>query len=114
MPIKNAIEALNKAVEDLTSLHVQTFTGTLDSSSLTGKEPFNNIRDLVKNQSTSTNAKLTLVAESLTQFDGDSYNFVNKDIDAAPPIVLEVHKNAVKSGIETRIALLNLFKDVIK
>lgn len=110
MSLKKALNELNNAVKDLTSLHVQTFTGRVATSS-DGSKPWNEIRDLVK--TAENNKEVELVAESLAQFDGDSYNFVKQDLDNVPPLALEVHKNAVKAGIETRLGLLELFKDLI-
>lgn len=111
MGLKKAIESLDKAVKDLSSLHVQTFSGevgiTIDSD--TG---YKNIKQQIDTQK--TEGKLDLVAETLAQFDGDSYNFVKKDLDDIPAVTLEVHKNAVKAGIETRIGLLGLFKGIFK
>ncbi len=110
MALKDALNKLNEAVTDLTSLHVQTFSGELNSE-ITGSESFKDIRELIKTAKTSGNIKL--VAESLAQFDGDSYNFVKQNLDDIPPLALEVHKNAVETGIETRLGLLELFKGLI-
>lgn len=109
--LKKALENLNDAIEDLTSLHVQTYSGEIKIVN-DGKKGYKGLKaDLDKAITTS---KLTLVAETLAQFDGDSYNFVKKDLTDIPPLALEVHKNAVKAGIETRIGLLGLFKGLIK
>lgn len=108
--LKQALTALNNAVTDLTSLHVQTFTGEI-ASDLDGSQSFSDIRALVK--AAKTAGTVTLVAETLAQFDGDSYNFVAADLASVPPLALEVHKNAIKAGVETRLGLLNLFKDLI-
>ncbi len=109
MSLKNALNELNKKVQDLTSLHVQTFTGTVKSS--VEGQSFDQIRQLVKNAE--TNAEIKLVAETLAQFDGDSYNFIKEDLTAVPPLALQVHKDAVQAGVETRLGLLNLFKDLL-
>ncbi|WP_196894811.1 hypothetical protein [Aureivirga marina] len=109
MGLKSALKKLDEAVEDLTSLHVQTFVGTIQSTDENVK--FSDIKTLVNNSDTNSDVKL--VAETLAQFDGDSYNFVNEDWDQLPKIAIEIHKNAVKSGVETRLGLLDLFKDLI-
>ncbi len=110
MALRDALKKLNEAVQDLTSLHVQTFTGEI-TSTLTGNEKFDDIRKLIK--TAKTKGEIKLVAETLAQFDGDSYNFVKEDLDDVPPMALDVHKNAVKSGIDTRLGLLSLFKGLI-
>jgi hypothetical protein len=114
MSLKNALQSLNNAVQDLTSLHVQTFTGELNveiENADGEKKGFSDIRKEI--QQGKQDGDLNLVAETLAQFDGDSYNFVKKDLTDVPASALEVHKNAVQSGIETRMGLLNLFKDLI-
>ena len=110
MGLKAALTQLDNAVQDLTSLHVQTFSGEINSSTIDGSQPYDNIRKLV--QTASSDSKITLVAETLAQFDGDSYNFVKQELDNIPKLALEVHKNAVQSGIDTRLGLLTLFKDL--
>lgn len=111
MGLKAALQKLDDAVKDLTSLHVQTFSGDLNLT-LDGGKGYDDLREEMKTAIAS--GDLTLVAETLAQFDGDSYNFVKQELDNVPPLALEVHKNAVKSGIETRLGLLGLFKDLIK
>lgn len=111
MGLKTALEALDNAVKDLTSLHVQTFSGELNLT-IDGSKGYDTIREEMK--TAIADGDLTMVAETLAQFDGDSYNFVKQDLESIPTYALEVHKNAVKAGIETRLGLLGLFKDLIK
>lgn len=114
MSLKSALQSLNNAVQDLTSLHVQTYTGELkvDIDNADGsKKGFKDLRTEI--QQSKQAGEVDLVAETLAQFDGDSYNFVKKDLTDVPSSALEVHQNAVQSGIETRMGLLNLFKDLI-
>ncbi len=110
MGLKKALNELNNAVKDLTSLHVQTFSGQANAK-IDGSQSFDDIRTIVAEGV--KNGEIKLVAETLAQFDGDSYNFVKEDIDSLSPVILETHKNAVKAGIETRLGLLTLFKDLI-
>ena len=106
MSLKTAIAKLNDAVKDLTSLHVQTFTGEL-TAKIDGATEFESIHALI--DTAKTKGEIKLVAETLAQFDGDSYNFIKEDLEEVPPVALEVHKNAVKAGIETRLGLLELY-----
>lgn len=112
--LKDALMALDNAVKDLTSLHVQTFTGTVDFA-VDGSQSFDNISALVKEAAKSadgTEARIKLVAESLYKFDGDSYNFISADQDSIPEAALELHKAAVEGGIKTREGLMNLVKGI--
>ncbi|MGZ2369242.1 hypothetical protein ACXR6G_05620 [Ancylomarina sp. YFZ004] len=109
MGLKSALSKLDDAVKDLTSLHVQTYSGEVNST-IDGSQSYDDIRQLVK--TAVSEGKITLVAETLAQFDGDSYNFIKQELDDIPQLALEVHKNAVQSGIDTRLGLLTLFKDI--
>jgi len=109
MGLKKALTQLDDAVKDLTSLHVQTYSGEV-TSTIDGSQSYDDIRKVV--QSAATEGKITLVAETLAQFDGDSYNFIKQELDDIPKLALEVHKNAVQSGVDTRLGLLTLFKDL--
>ncbi len=111
MALSDALTKLNEAVQDLTSLHVQTFTGVVDLS-VQGSESFDTLKGLITTAKDANNSSVKLVAESLIKFDGDSYNFI-QDPDSVSSKALEIHKNAVQSGLETRQALLNMFKDMI-
>ncbi|MCP5046381.1 MAG: hypothetical protein GY940_04360 [bacterium] len=113
MALKDALKKLNDAVNDLTSLHVQTFTGTLDLEvPAGGSGDFDTLRKTLKTAKES--GTVTLVAESLIKFDGDSYNFVTKNSDDVPEEAFEVHQDAIRAGLETRQSLLALFKGIIK
>lgn len=111
MALKKALEDLNNALKDLTSLHVQTFTGTMDLDVSPDRTFDKMMKDL---KTAKTGNTVRLVAESLIKFDGDSYNFITDDADDVPSNGFEVHQNAVKSGLETRQALLALFKGFFK
>ncbi len=109
MSLNSALSRLNDAIKDLTSLHVQTFTGTLDLE-ISAERNFDTLKAQLNKAKTDGNVRL--VAESLIKFDGDSYSFVTKEADDVPNNAFEVHQNAVKSGLETRQALLALFKGI--
>jgi len=109
MGLKTALTKLNSAVKDLTSLHVQTFSGEINIP-IPKDADFDNIKTLL--EKAKADGKIILVAETLAQFDGDSYNFVKQNLDEVPKIALEVHNDAVKAGIETRLGLLDLFKEL--
>ncbi len=108
MGLKNAIEKLNDAINDLTSLHVQTFTGSVDFTD--ENRTFDTIRNAIK--TANNESKITLVAESLYKFDGDSYNFVTNKDAGIPSSALELHKASVDAGIKTRQGLLQMVRGV--
>ena len=106
--LRTALEKLNAAVEDLTSLHVQTFTGSVEFTD--EDSSFDNVRKTI--QSAANQSKITLVAESLFKFDGDSYNFMVDKEAGIPASALELHKSCVDAGIKTRQGLLQMVKGV--
>jgi len=106
MALKDALKKLNDAVNDLTSLHVQTFTGIVDIDVDDGD--FKVLKERLAKATKESG--VTLVAESLFKFDGDSYNFITNKPDDVPAKALEMHKNAIEAGIETRQGLLNMFR----
>ena len=107
MPLKDALKELEEGIEDLTSLHVQTFTGVIEMDM--GGDTFKTLKDKV--ETAKKDGKVLLVAETLMQSDGDSYNFItNVDV---PAQAIEMHKNGVKAGMECRQAIIDLFKNLI-
>ena len=107
MALKDALTKLNEAVTDLSSLHVQTFTGSLQTS-IEDQAGFDTVRQAVAQARSDGN--ITLVAEAYYQFDGDSYNFVTSE--DVPTSALELHRSAVEAGLATRRGLMELVKGV--
>lgn len=113
MALKDALEKLNNAIDDLTSLHVQTFTGKVTFAAGDDElTKFDNIRASIEAAETDPDIDVTLVAESLYKFDGDSYNFLTNDEGGIPASALELHKAAVEGGIKTRLGLMEMAKGV--
>jgi hypothetical protein len=105
MTLKSSLKALNDQIEDLSSLHVQTFTGKI---TFAGSGSFTDIETAVQQAVSAQTVKL--VAESLYKFDGDSYNFLTNDEGGIPASAMELHKSAIEGGIKTRQALAELVK----
>ncbi len=123
MSIKSALRALDSAIDDLTSLHVQTYSGSIkwaeawkEAAKKTESEPgtvtsmrtFEGFSDQL-----ASDAKVSLVADTLIKFDGDSYNFIAQDATSTES-ALTLHKDAVEAGINTRLGLMELVRDVFK
>ncbi len=106
--LRQAIGKLDKIVTDLSSLHVQTYAGTAEFVR-SDNGTFDNIRDTLSNKGSDQNQQIKLKAETLIQFDGDSYNFI---ADGTSDQLLKMHKDAVEAGIKTRQGLMELVKDV--
>ena len=110
MALSKVVQKLNEAVKDLSSLHVQTYTGVLSFTQPDGDEEaaekFNTVRQQVQEMKSS--GTIQLVAEAYYQFDGDSYNFLSSD--SVSDAAREMHKAAVEAGIKTRQGLFELVK----
>ena len=106
MPLKQAIKNLDAALNDLTSLHVQTYSGTLKLAIADGQEAerFKSINESIKTPPSGQSVNLAL--ETLVKFDGDAYNFVSDDATQA---LIDTHKNAVDSSLKSRQAMLDMF-----
>lgn len=111
MALRDALDNVGKAIKDLSSLHVQTYTGTVEidlDNVPADKQGIDHVRDTVK--TAKGDGTIVLVAEAYFQFDGDSYNFLtNADV---PPRALEMHTAAVEAGLKTRRGLADLVKGV--
>lgn len=108
MGLRSALKKLDEAVTDLTSLHVQTYSGQLKAE-IDRNQDFETLRESIENADPES-SDVHLVAESMLKFDGDSYNFVMED---APPNLMKVHNEAVQSGLDARQSVIELFRDSI-
>ena len=98
MSLKKALDKVKASVVDLTTLEVQTYSGTVDiinrnlinnrtttegeeSTDQAGEHKSNSstIRKVITEELNDDKKHLKLVAESVYQFDGDSYNFLTND-----------------------------------
>ncbi|MGD2118501.1 MAG: hypothetical protein PVG66_09090 [Chromatiales bacterium] len=112
MALKEALQTLNNAVKDLTSLHVQTYSGTVSFKDRGDNETFDNLRDkLSKGKGPDDSAvDVQLKLETLVKFDGDSYNFVAKE--NVSDELFKLHKDAIDSGLKTRLGLMEMMKNL--
>lgn len=108
MGIKQAIESFEAAVDDLTTLEITTYTGTLAEvvDEDTGKINWTKFRP--------NSGVVLLAAATRVEPDFDTVNFRANhagidDLDG----LYELHRAAVESAQAGRIALLELFKGVI-
>ena len=123
MSIKNALRKLDEAIDDLSSLHVQTFSGTVKWSSTSdpasdpgsapgGSASTGTLRTLKTFEGfadkPASYEDVSLVAETLMKFDGDSYSFLASETAEA---AMQLHKNAVEAGINTRLGIAKMLRE---
>lgn len=112
MPLRKALDKLDDMIDDLSSLHVQTYTGRV-AVNLENLDDNQRVMDRVRDAVASaadTDGTVRLVAETYVQLDGDAYNFLTDE--AAPQAALELHGESVKAGLETRLGLIELVRSV--
>lgn len=115
MSLRKAVESVSEAIKDLSSLHVQTYTGSvaIDLATVSDdKLAIDTIRATIRDEAGKPEGTIKLVAEAYYQFDGDSYNFLTSE--AIPEGALEMHAAAVEAGIATRQGLVELVKGAIR
>jgi len=102
-----ALSKIGDVLEDLSSLEVQTLTGSLEVVINNGK--LDDFATLLANAEASGNLKLRAVTKMMC--DGDAINLVPEE--DFPEHIQKVHAAAVKAGIDTRHGLLALFGGMV-
>ena len=113
-PMRTALEALGKKIGDFSSLEVITFRGDVKVYLKTGASNANDPIDWDKMLADSAKAEgsMQVALSTLINFDGDVQQFIS---DPEPPQwVVEAHKAAVQSSLESRKAIFDLFGDVVR
>jgi hypothetical protein len=106
MGIKAALDKLNDKVSDLSSLHVQTFSGTLNIE-VSEADKFKKLEEALGQ----AEGNVALSIETLMHFDGDAYNFM---ADGISPELRDVHRDALEAGMNARKALMDMVSNWIK
>lgn len=112
---------IKEAVKDMSSLEVQTFTGTIKgfvkapTSTSASKADKVSVIDWKKLLGTANagGSEIELAAVTLIKFDGDTQLFLSNSPTVAPNVI-ESHQRAVESAQQVRSAVVDLFKDLIK
>lgn len=118
-------EKLKNVVDDLTSLEVATFSGTLDMEDVEILENQNGDSNSNTNTNTNINSKeiFNVIKQSLkdsgelvgyTRFelDGDTINFVSNQTTQETVFLLEGHKSMVAAAQESRAGLARFIGNV--
>jgi hypothetical protein len=99
--IEGAVASIKNAIVDLSSLEVITFRGNV-----TGIVKDDLEWDKLMTKATAGSGQLKVALATVIDFDSDVRTFI---ADETPPQwILDAHNAAVKSGIESRRAVLDL------
>lgn len=119
--IKEGFDNLTKnvaaAIDDLASLEVTTYSGSFAFKMNDIMEGSNNafkIKSLLKTSQASLTADLYLVAYSRFEIDADVSNIVRNNLTSDDRILLEAHTELVKAAQESRKAVFELAKSLLK
>ena len=114
---QNLKDAVATAIKDLASLEVTTYSGDFDLTFADVKEKDENafkIKSLLEAKEADLNAKLHLVAYSRFEIDADASNIVKHNLTEEERMLIEVHKEMVLAAQESRRAMFNFAKDLVK
>ncbi len=103
---------LSEAIEDLTSLEVRTYRGSL--SHIVNQVNPKKIEDFLTAE---TVGELKLVRLTKSQLDGDTVLFIDDgstDAGDVPELISDAHEEAVRSANEMRQGLAELAAGVVK
>lgn len=107
--IKGVMEDFVDGVKDLTSLEVQSYTGTLEVA-LKGDESGLDWEKLLE-KAKAPNSKLKLALATKIDLDGDATQFQSSD--PFPESLRVAHAEALRAGQQVRSDIATFFKDLI-
>ncbi len=110
-------EKIAAVIDDLASLEVTTYAGefTLTVSQIIEKENDKfKIKSLMDRAPTELFSKLQLIAYSRFEIDADASNIVKSGMTDEDKILLEAHTEMVKAAQESRKAVFEFAKDLLK
>jgi hypothetical protein len=108
--ISEALRKLEGIAMDFSSLRVRTYSGSLEYDVDGGGGGGNNMTIEDEIEAAKKEGNVKLIAETHIKIDGDSHYFARAE---APDNLLKAHQQAVKSGQETRNAIVDLFKEIV-
>ena len=102
---KDAFNNIAKGLEDLSSLEVVTYKGTINLTTLSDGAKFDDVLKNAKAQ-----GDFRIIANTKSQLDGDTRAFYDTNATAAE---IEAHNALVDSATEKRAAVIKIFESLI-
>jgi hypothetical protein len=118
--LKSLATKVGAAIDDLASLEVTTYSGnfTLTFSDIRvakeGKTDVFKIKSLLNTDKIALNAELKLIAYSRFEIDSDASNIVRSNLTEEDKVLLEAHTELVKAAQESRKAIFEFAKSLLK
>lgn len=115
--LENLKDNIADKVKDASSLEVATFTGTFNLKITDVVKSNDNkfeIEKILEQLNAQAMADLQLVAYSTIKLDGDQTNIVKNNLTAEDKELLEFHKNMIEASQNSRKAIVELIKGLLK
>ena len=115
MSIKTALKKVGHFVQDVATVEVQTYSGSVESIHALSKIEFEDGKNRFQTILDSAEAKADIKLAFLTvlDFSGDAVLFRASDGAIATDELDTAHQAAVTAGIQSRQAIVDLFKDLV-
>ncbi len=108
---------IGEVIADAASLEVATFTGdfTYKTNQVVNND-VNKVRinNVLKQMTLKNSTDLNLVAYTNVKIDSDVTTFVKSDLSQDDNELLKLHKEMIESSKESRQAIINMVKDLVK
>ena len=113
--LKEKLEELGNAIQDLTTLDVTTLSGDVNQviNSDTGKFDLKYAMDELTKTDSQLQGKVYIVATTRIDVDQDSVNFVKNGLTPDEKSLVDAHLEAIKAAQEARHSFLNFAKEFI-
>lgn len=115
MALKKALQKVGDFVDDLATVEVRTYSGSVQSitraMNVETSADGNRFKAILDNANTDADIKLAFL--SILDFSGDAILFRAEDETIASAELEAAHQAAVASGIQSRQAIVDLFKDLV-
>jgi hypothetical protein len=115
--LKGALNGLEGAVKDLSTIEVTTLTGDIKlifdgSGNINLKDKIKNL-DINSGESGSAEGSIEVIAHTQIDFDLDSVTYINKNTVQGNRDLLDIHNEAVATSQAARQSFLRFVKDFL-
>lgn len=118
--LNDLVSKVSEAIDDLASLEVTTYSGNFKFTfsdvrvAKEGKTDVFKIKSLLNTDKIALDAELKLIAYSRFEIDSDASNIVRSNLTEEDKVLLEAHTELVKAAQESRKAIFELAKSLLK
>ena len=115
MSLKSALQKVGQFVDDIATVEVQTYSGKVENihaaAAVAVGADGNRFKAILDAAKADANIKLAFL--TVLDFSGDAILFRAEDETIATAELVAAHQAAVTAGIQSRQAIIDLFKDLV-